>query len=207
MPGLKFLRGRWWSTKNSSKTYTSVPQISLFSLNVNGINRSSKRNVPSAMRKKHDWGFLLMSDTRIHDEKEIPAVCRSFGCKDSVWSLGSPHSGGTAILVFKPVLVTARFNDPGGNFSRIDYVWEGESFSLICIYAPADPTRRKMFFSDTFSKHLQSHPVNDRCFMGGDFNFVENPLIDRVSYNLQGGCIGLDQWNDCTEKLRFEGSF
>jgi exonuclease III len=144
MPGLNVLRGRWWRTKNPSKNPTSVPQISLFSLNVNGINRSSKRNVLSAMRKEHDWGFFLMTDTQIHNQKEIPVVCRSFSCKDSTWNLGSPHSGGTAILVFKPVFVTTRFNDSGGNFSRIDYVWEGESFSLICIYAPADPTRRNV---------------------------------------------------------------
>jgi exonuclease III len=207
MPGLRFLRGRWWCTKSSSRSPTSVPEISMFSMNVNGINRSSKRDVLSAMCKEHDWGFLLMSDTRIHDEKEIPTVSRAFGCKDSVWSLGSPHSGGTTILLFKTVLVTARFNDPGGIFSRIDYVWEGESFSLLCIYAPADPIGRKKFFSDTFSKHLKSNPVNDRCFLGGDFNFVENPLMDRVSSNLQGGCIGLDQWYDCTKNLQLKDLF
>jgi hypothetical protein len=43
--------------------------------------------------------------------------------------------------------------------------------------------------------------------MGGDFNFVENPLIDRVSSNLQGGCIGLDQWNVCTVSLDMKDLF
>jgi endonuclease/exonuclease/phosphatase family metal-dependent hydrolase len=43
--------------------------------------------------------------------------------------------------------------------------------------------------------------------IAGDFNFVENPLMDRVSSNLQGGCIGLDQWNDCTENLHLKDLF
>jgi exonuclease III len=207
MPGLRVFKGRWWLTKSPSKNFTSVPEISLFSLNVNGINRSSKRNVLSAMRKEHDWGFLLMSDIRVHDEKEIVAISKSFCCKDSVWSLGSPHSGGTAILLFKSVIVTARFFDPGGNFSRVDYVWKGESFSVICISARADPVRRKRFFSETLSKHIDSHPLNDRCYIGGDFNFVENPLIDRMSSNSQGGCIGADQWNEAVKSLQMKDLF
>jgi exonuclease III len=193
MPGLKFHRGRWWTTKGPSKTPSSVPEISAFCLNVNGMNRTSKKNILSAMRKEHDWGILMMCNTRIYDEREILTTNRVFGCKEAVWSLETPNAGGTAILFLKPVLLTAKFSDPAGQYCRADFEWEGESFTLMCIYAPADPGRRKKFQCEHLKKHLESHPVKDKCFLAGDFNFVENPLLDRASANTQGGVVGSEQ--------------
>jgi hypothetical protein len=41
------------------------------------------------MRKIHKWNVLLLSDTRIHDERELPILEKSLGSTNSVWSLGT----------------------------------------------------------------------------------------------------------------------
>jgi exonuclease III len=206
MPGMRFSKGGWWATRGPSKTSSKVPEISAFSLNMNGINRTRKRNVLSTMRRDHDWGLLLLSDTRIHDARELKNLDKSLGCKDSVWSLGTPNGGGIAILFFKPVIVTAQYSDPGGHFLRADFVWENEEFSVICIYAPADSGRRKKFFLETLKSHLERCKVHDKCIIRGNFKFVENPFYDRTS-QCQGGTSGLDQWNEATDILQPKDSF
>jgi hypothetical protein len=122
---MKFRRGRWWSTAKPSKISSQVPELLCFSLNINVMNRFSKRSQLSTMRKLHNWGILLLSDTRIHDEREFSKIDYSLGCKDSVWSLGTPHVGGTAILLFQQVIVLAKYSDPHRHFCRIDVMWEG----------------------------------------------------------------------------------
>jgi exonuclease III len=201
---MRFHKGRWWSSKFASRTASSVPEFSAFSLNVNGLNKSSKRNWLSSMRKTHNWSVLFLSDTRIHTEKDVSVLNKSLGCKSSPWSLGTPHVGGTAILFFQTVQMLATFSDSGGNFSRADFVWEGETFSFVCIYAPADPSKRKRFLSETLARHLQNHPLQEKRVFAGDFNFVENPQLDRKS-STNARTAGLDEWLDCTESLLLTG--
>jgi exonuclease III len=156
--------------------------------------------------REHDWWVLVLSDTRIHDEREIQNVDRSLGAKYSIWTLGTPNSGGTAILFFKPVLIVNRFPDPGGRFCRAYYIWEVEEFSVFSVYAPADSSKRRRFFSDVLKSHIEKHRPSEKCFLAGDFNFVENPFFDRTS-DAQGGTVGNDQWADATVCLRLTDLF
>lgn len=201
MVGLRFHKGRWWTTKCPSHNNASVPELKAFCLNVNGINKSTKRNQLASMRKFHDWSLLLLADTRVHCDKELSIFNRNLGCKDSIWSFGSPHVGGTAILFFKPMVVTLKYAHPEGFFSRADVVWEGEAFSLMSVYAPADPSQRKKFISNVLVPYLQRNPLKEKCFLGGDFNFVENPVIDRTSSN-QGGTSGIEEWKEVSDDLK-----
>jgi hypothetical protein len=69
--GMKFHRGRWWKlkkAKSASRTPSSVPNIELFSININDVHRASKRNNLLAMQMQHDWGIMLLADTRVHDD-------------------------------------------------------------------------------------------------------------------------------------------
>jgi hypothetical protein len=64
---MRFFRGRWF--KSSVKTPTNVPELSCFSLNVNGLNQLTKRSHLASMRRVHDWSILSLPDTRLHHEK------------------------------------------------------------------------------------------------------------------------------------------
>jgi hypothetical protein len=108
---------------------------------------------------------------------------------------------GTAILFYKSVDVKFCHHDAGGRYSRVDYLWsEGELFSLVCIYAPANHTDRKSFFADTMLPYLQKHPPSDNCFIGEDFNFVDSPTLDRS--RVSASCIaGLIEWSETAESI------
>lgn len=193
---MRFRKGRWWNTSDpNSKVSCQVPELRCFAVNINGLNRSGKRSQLSSIRRLQDWSVLMLSDTRIHDEREFPNIERSLRCNSSAWSLGTPHVGGCSIMFFVPVTLTKKYSDPSGHFCRADVIWEGETFSFLCIYAPADVSQRKSFFSVTLRDHLGKHPLKSKAFIAGDFNFVENPLLDRAS-KVSGGVGGHEQWQE-----------
>lgn len=197
---MRFKKGKWWSTASPMKVAAQVPELRCFSLNVNGINRPSKRDQLSAMRKLHDWGVMLLSDTKVHDEREFVKVDHYFGCKQSVWSVGSPYVRCCTIMFFKTITILKKFSDPLGNFIRADVSWEGEKISFISVYAPTDDAKRKKFFSETLKKHLSKHPPLEKLFIAGDFNFVECPFLDR-SYQNNRGTAGCQQWHKLFQDL------
>jgi exonuclease III len=179
--GMRFHNGRWYKTKCATRTPPSVPEMKLISLNINGVHQSQKRNDFLAMQMQHmKWGVALLSDIRVYDlDKEVHFLNTAWKCKQGFWSKGTPNAGGTAILFYKSVDVKFCHHDAGGRYSRVDFLWEGELFTLVCIYAPANHTDRNSFFADKLFPYLQKHPPSDKCFIGGDFNFVESPTLDR----------------------------
>jgi exonuclease III len=183
-----------------------VPDFNAFCLNVNGINKLNKRNELNSMRKLYDWSIVLLADTRVHCDKELSIINQSFECKDSVWSFGTPHVGGTTILFFKPMVITLKYAHPENFFTRADVLWEGEAFSLMSLYAPAEPTRRKIFISNVLVPYLQRNPLKEKGFLEGNFNFVENPLIDRTSAS-QGSTLGCQEWKEVSEDLGLKDAF
>lgn len=82
----------------------------------------------------------------------------------------------------------------------------GGEFSQLCIYAPADPTLRRKFFSCTLKDHLEKYPLEDKSFIGEDFNFVKNPALDRAS-RCHGGTSGLAEWVEATKALQLNDLF
>jgi exonuclease III len=103
---MRFHKGRWFKTKGATRTSSSVPEMKLMSLNINGVHQSQKRNAFLAMQMQHKWGVVLLSDTRVHDlDKEEPFLKTAWKCKQSFWSKGTPNVGGTAILFHKQVEV------------------------------------------------------------------------------------------------------
>lgn len=204
--GMKYHKGRWWKTKGASRTPTSVPEMQVMFLNVNGVHRPSKRNNLLAMQMQHGWGVVMLADTRVVDTRDLIPLNKLWKCKDGFWSKGTPNVGGTAILFYKQVLIKSTHQDPGGRYTRVDLVWEGETFTLLCVYAPANHTERKAFFADTLLPYLQTNPPAERFVVGGDFNFVENPSLDRTSLNA-GGIAGLTEWAELAESVGLLDAF
>lgn len=204
--GMRFHKGRWWKVKGATRTPASVPEMQVMSLNINGVHRPSKRNHLLAMQMQHSWGVLMLADTRIHDTRDLTTLNKLWKCKDGFWSKGTPNVGGTAVLFYKPVVIQTTHHDASGRYTRVDFVWEGESFTMICLYAPANHSERKSFLADTLLPYLQKNPPADRCLVGGDFNFVENPLLDRTSSN-SGGVAGLTEWSELSEAFQLSDAF
>jgi exonuclease III len=118
--GVKFHRGRWWKlkkTKSASSTPSNVLEIKLLSININGVHTVSKRNNLLAMQMHHNRGIMLLADTRVHDDREIPSLNRAWKCKEGFWSKGTPNVGGTAVLFYKLVIVQSSHHDAGSLFT------------------------------------------------------------------------------------------
>jgi hypothetical protein len=86
-----------------------------------------------------------------------------------------------------PVSVLNSYHDPEGRYTRVDYVWEEQEYSSICVYAPASPKERQTFFEKSLSSFFVTIPLLDNTFIAGDWNFVSDPSLDRRSANLSGG--------------------
>lgn len=186
----------------------NLPSASHFALNVNGLHKDIKRVQLNTMRRQHDWKVLYLSDTRLCRQEETALFEKKLGVVHGEWSLGTPHVGGTAILFFMPVNVIYSYNDPGGRFSRIDYVWQDEQFSSICVYAPAQPIARKRFLSVDLLNHLTAKPPHDQLLMAGDWNFVEQDG-DRVSSNVDplAGKHGSEEFKSLKQLLSLKDAF
>jgi hypothetical protein len=87
---MRFHNGRWYKTKAVTRTPSSVPEMKLISLNINGVHQSQKKNAFLAMQIQHKWGVALLSDTRVHDlDKEVPFLNTAWKCKQGFWSKGT----------------------------------------------------------------------------------------------------------------------
>lgn len=141
--GMRFHKGRWWKTKGAFRTPASVPGMQIMFLNVNGVHRPSKRNHLLAMQLQQSWGIVMLADTRVHDTRDVSALNRLWKCKEGFWSKGTPNVGGTSFLFYKQVLIKTSHHDAGGRYTRVDFVWEGKTITILCIYAPANHSERK----------------------------------------------------------------
>jgi exonuclease III len=148
----------------------------------------------------------MLADTRVHDTRELSNLNRLWKIKEGFWSKGTPNIGGIAVLFYKQVMVKDTHHDCGGRFTRVDFVWEGETITILCLYAPANHFERRAFFADTLFPYLQRNPPAERFLIGGDFNFVENPSLDRTSQNA-GGIGGLTDWAELSESFELQDAF
>ena len=173
-----------------------TPTALHMSLNINGLNKQIKQSQLNTMRKFHNWKVLYLSDTRIYKAEEIPKLEKYLGVVSGSWSLGTPHCAGTAVLFFMPVNIVSCYNDPEGRFTRVDYVWEDEEYSSISVYAPAVPRVRQSFFENDLAQFFSEKPLLGKSFIGGDWNFVSDPSLDRRSSNTSGGQIGCAEFQE-----------
>jgi exonuclease III len=96
----------------------------------------------------------------------------------SLWHKGSHHSKGVAFLFSKRLqpVVGKIYKDNDGRIFKLDCSLSDIKFTLINVYCPNDHIERK-----TFLENLTHHvPQGHYVVLGGDFNFVENPALDKA---------------------------
>ena len=106
------------------------------------------------------------------------------------WGLGPNKSCGVAIFIFNSdTIVIDKFEyDLNGRFIFVDVKIDNVPYRLINIYAPTNERERQEFFS-----HIQCYMSGTRSIiLGGDFNFVHNPILDKygTSASFERGTIG-----------------
>ena len=157
--------------------------LNVISLNINGLNDPTKRQKVFSELAQNTYHFdiFLLQETHIVTDKitklEDEWKIRSNG-GESFWNAApSPRECGVAVLIKnKNVAIQACQMDTTGRIICINIIFEKQCIQIFNIYAPTTPSLREFFYEKlqdfTFSsKHM---------ILAGDFNMVEDPMLDRV---------------------------
>ena len=104
--------------------------------------------------------------------------------------------------IWGPATAADRRHDPNRNDGRclsIDADWAGHKLQLACIYMPNSAPDRKKFIQDRLQPLLQAAGSRVPVW-GGDFNFVHNPSLDRLTRSA-GALLRPTATSDTTGKM------
>jgi len=153
-------------------------ELKVHTYNVNGLGDSEKRDIFFSMLARPNWDILLLQETHI-DPSLMPFLNKIY--KGNIFASFDPVSpssrNGVAILTTDKIKVQEVKVLVEGRCMMITIEYESELLDIFNVYAPSDncQANRARFF--------QSLPVPSSrpCIWGGDFNCVENPLLDRIN--------------------------
>ena len=151
------------------------PMLKFLSINANGLRDKAKVDVLSCQCSLLTFDVLLLQETHLTTMDEGFFVAGKLLSR-GFWSLGTPHSCGVGILVSKCLDAgVSQWYQEGGRLIYVDLHLRGQSFRIMCVYAPNDHTDRKAFLGGLYP-HLGCNHVK---VLGGDFNFVEDLSLDK----------------------------
>lgn len=151
-----------------------MSSLKFISYNVRGLRANVKRR--KIMRylncRKYDVVFLQETHSNESDQNLWQ---NEYGGK-TYYAHGSNGSKGVGIWLRKNsnVIVNKCLKHNEGRYLILDVTYEGNEYTLACVYAPNqdDPDFFKNFFT-----HVETLP-NDYKIIGGDFNLILNTVKD-----------------------------
>ena len=162
-------------------------RISVATFNADGLNDDHKRLEIFKTLKTLAYDIILLQETHITTKSQNK--CEAEWAHPSIWNPGaSTDTGGTAILLGNPNIkfIQAK-QDNNGRILTAKLQIHNTPLQIVNIYGPSIPSHREAFFST-----IQNHMFDDTpTIMGGDFNMVEDPALDRIPalakyYHTQG---------------------
>ena len=154
-----------------------MANILVASFNTNGLRTPTKRSKIFSHFHQSQYDIILLQETHILPA-DIPQW-KSEWKTPSYWNPGPTNqSCGVAILLnsHKTFKVIDTGHDNHGRVLTLTILYDTVYLQIICIYAPVQPSQRPRFFLSLppFFRPNSTHIV------GGDFNLVSNPLLDRT---------------------------
>lgn len=165
------------------------------SLNCNGLRDQNKVQLVKHLIDREKIDVLFLQETHI----DTLNFGRKVACKlggHVFWSFGQPRGRGVAIFVSKTVnLKVQRFVcDPFGRFILLDVNIDGKSVRFFNVYAPNIPAQRRQFYKDIYGHFVTPKTI----VLGGDFNCISNPKLDKIGGNANRG---VDGWAELSTLL------
>ena len=160
-------------------------------LNANGLLDDKKRKSLFCWLKSGKTNIIFLQETHCHSPEIENKWKREWGRDDeSIWSRGTNHSRGVAVLFnfhidYKVQNVVI---DNNGRFIYLELIIHEHCYKLINIYAPNDGKARTSFF-DGMSKWIN---LDDNNLVGGDYNCTQNSNLDRLNCNILNNDEGRD---------------
>ena len=156
--------------------YMMLDKMTLGSLNVRGINCTSKRQSVFHHLRRKNFDVCLLQET--HMENKDLSLWKQQWSGRIYASCGDSKSKGVAILI-NPKLgntVEQLYQDVDGRIIIISINICDKNFLIVNVYGPN--TDQPEFIQEVIQA-IENVPDYDYLIMGGDFNFVMNPSIDR----------------------------
>ena len=151
-----------------------MAQITLVTLNVNGLRSEAKRLSLSRWLHAHKPDVVCLQETHAVSEEEIDGWFEGFSC---VASCHTKKSAGVAILYGPLLSLDRHWADAQGRVVQALFSVQDSKFRIVSLYAPnRNPARNALLHDLSASPSLASEvPV----IVMGDFNSVLDRSVDR----------------------------
>lgn len=170
-------------------------------LNVRGIKTDDRRGkvfawLKGKFRKKNKSVFKpaainIIADTHCHLPKDRTNWTKEWSTNEhnSLWSLGTSHQKGVAILISEefrnenPSMTVSHIDiDPNGRYVKAIFTINCNKYRVLGVYAPPDGIERVKFFRNL--RKVIDDGVDAENIWGGDWNCTQEPSLDRMN------CVG-----------------
>ena len=158
---------------------------SLVSINTQGLRSPDRRKSAFHFFKIHKYDIIFLQET--HWTTDLQDVIQREWTGDIYFNHGTANSCGVGIL-FNPRFNYTHINtsqDSSGRVLAITIKIDDHYLQLVNLYAPNSDTDRRQFFS-SLEPFFSSRYHN---IIGGDFNSIANPTLDK-----QGGNVSSRQY-------------
>ena len=154
--------------------------FSMGSLNVRGMNNTVKRRGIFEWAKKKKFDILMLQECYCSEEN-ITEWSDEWG-GTCLFAHGTKHSKGT-MIIFKAgfdVEIISHTSDTEGRYIIAKTLIQGESFTLVNVYAPNTMRDKQTFFSQLNAKlETENITVDDNILTAGDWNTIQNGVLDK----------------------------
>ena len=150
--------------------------LRIASVNVRGLANYNKRRKMFHYFHQKELDMILLQET--HSTKAMEKMWRSSWGGRISFAHGDSNARGVCILIRKkaPIKVLRNYTDSQGRMLIVDIEYQGLNISVCNIYAPNDDDVG--FFTQVFAQLNNTGSFNR--IIGGDFNLVLNPTIDKL---------------------------
>ena len=154
-------------------------EINIGDLNVRGLGDYHKRKAIFNFLKKNKLDIVFLQETHVNSIDTAKLWDSEWGTK-TYHSYGTTKSAGVAILINKTLKceISNVSGDTEGRIISLCVNLDGRKIALTNIYAPN--TDEVEFFEKVINYNEKLADC-DGCVMGGDFNLVLDPSIDRYN--------------------------
>ena len=164
-----------------------IMALHVLTLNCNGLLSGEKQRLLAQSFSLKKVDIILLQETHIYNLSQVTKLETLFNAK-GFFSFGGNKSCGVGILFNNNLNVTflSHRYDSVGRVVSVDVAIDDKDYRFISLYAPTVPKDRLHFLDDVRSFFRGRRDI----VLGGDFNFVENVVLDKAGGNPARGSAG-----------------
>lgn len=156
------------------------PNVTISTFNVGGLKKRPSK-ILDLFEKVKTFDICIFQETHFYSVSDLLFFNQIFEAKYKIFhSLAKSHSSGICILFSNWITVdlSMQIFEIPGRCLAFKFPIHNEYFILCGVYTPAQKNGRDRFFTELLEK-LRGVTDFSNIILSGDFNFVENPSIDR----------------------------